>query len=58
MIPQSKGKIYLAEERGLNETDWFRSYNTFNFGKYQHEFKKPFSSLYVLNEDTLGGANL
>lgn len=55
MIPQSKGKIYLAEERGLNETDWFRSYNTFNFGKYQHEHKKPFSSLYVLNEDTLGG---
>jgi redox-sensitive bicupin YhaK (pirin superfamily) len=55
MIPQSKGKIYLAEERGLNETDWFRSYNTFNFGKYQHEFKKPFGSLYVLNEDTLGG---
>lgn len=55
MIPQSKGKIYLAEERGLNETDWFRSYNTFNFGNYQHEHKEPFSSLCVLNEDTLGG---
>jgi len=47
--------MYLAEERGLNETEWFRSYNTFNFGKYQHEHKKPFGSLYVLNEDTLGG---
>jgi redox-sensitive bicupin YhaK (pirin superfamily) len=55
MIPQSKGKIYLAEERGLNETEWFRSYNTFNFGKYQQEHKMPFGALYVLNEDTLGG---
>ena len=55
MLPQSKGKIYPAEERGLNETEWFRSYNTFNFGKYQQEHKKPFGSLYVLNEDTLGG---
>lgn len=55
MITQSKGKIFLADERGLNETDWFRSYNTFNFGRYQSEHKSPFGSLYVLNEDTLAG---
>jgi redox-sensitive bicupin YhaK (pirin superfamily) len=55
MIPQSKGKIFLSEERGLNELDWFRSYNTFNFGRYYNEYKTPFGALYVLNEDTLAG---
>ena len=55
MIPQSKGKIFLSEERGLNQLDWFRSYNTFNFGKYYNEYKTPFGALYVLNEDTLAG---
>jgi redox-sensitive bicupin YhaK (pirin superfamily) len=55
MITQSKGKIFLANERGLTETTWFRSLNTFNFGSYQREHKKPFGSLYVLNEDTLDG---
>ena len=55
MIPQSKGKLFLADERGLNQLDWYRSYNTFNFGNYQHEYKAPFSDLYVLNDDTLTG---
>lgn len=55
MISQSKGKIYLTEERGHSELDWFRSYNTFNFGKYYNEHKMPFGALYVLNEDTLAG---
>jgi len=56
MIPQSKGKIFLSEERGLHEMEWFRSYNTFNFGKYYNEHKTPFGGLYVLNEDTLAGS--
>ncbi len=55
MIPQSKGKMYVAAERGFTETDWFRSYNTFQFGAYQHLDKQPFHSLYVLNNDTLAG---
>ncbi|SFD09026.1 hypothetical protein SAMN05518672_101416 [Chitinophaga sp. CF118] len=55
MVPQSKGKIFLAAERGLNELSWFRSYNTFNFGRYYNEHKMPFGALYVLNEDTLAG---
>lgn len=55
MIPQSEGKIFLAEERGRNELEWFRSLNTFNFGNYYNEHKFPFESLYVLNEDTLAG---
>lgn len=50
-----KAKIYLAEERGLNELPWFRSYNTFRFGQYNNPHKDPADNLYVLNDDTLGG---
>jgi len=55
MIQQSKGKIFLADERGLNETAWFRSQHTFNFGKYFNENKNPFGDLYLLNDDMLAG---
>ena len=55
MIQQSKGKIFLADERGCSELNWFRSYNTFQFGVYTREHKTPFGSLYVLNDDTLAG---
>jgi quercetin 2,3-dioxygenase len=55
MVQQNKGKIFLAEERGHHETDWFRSFSTFNFGQYQQEHKIPFGPLYVLNDDTLAG---
>ncbi len=55
MVQQNKGKIFLADERGHNEVDWFRSYNTFNFGQYQRDHKTPFGPLYVLNDDTLAG---
>lgn len=53
MIPQSKGKIFLAEERGVTQLDWFRSHCTFNFGNYRQEHKTAFGSLYVLNDDVL-----
>jgi len=55
MIQQTKGKIFLADQRGLNETASFRSMNTFNFGKYFNEHKQAFGDLYVLNDDTLAG---
>lgn len=55
MIPQSPGKMYLSDERGLNEMPWFRTFNTFNFGRYFSEHKQPFGPLYVLNEDVLAG---
>jgi redox-sensitive bicupin YhaK (pirin superfamily) len=48
-------RLFLAEERGRNEMDWFKSFNTFNFGQYQQEHKSPFGPLYVLNDDTLAG---
>lgn len=50
-----QAKIFLAEERGVTETEWFRSYNTFNFGNYQNEYKTPVEKLYVCNDDTLAG---
>jgi redox-sensitive bicupin YhaK (pirin superfamily) len=53
MFEQSTAKIFLAGERGHTENEWFRSYNTFNFGAYQSEHKKPFGPLYVVNDDTL-----
>ncbi|THU39174.1 pirin [Niastella caeni] len=55
MIQQNKGKIFLADERGHNEIEWFRSYNMFNFGQFRNEHKTPFGPLYVLNDDTLAG---
>ncbi|MBL7744433.1 MAG: pirin family protein [Chitinophagaceae bacterium] len=53
MTDRSKGKIFLADERGLNETEWFRSLNTFNFGKYANPYKQPFGDIYVVNDDSL-----
>jgi hypothetical protein len=55
MIPQTPGKIFLAEERGLTESDRFRRYSTFSFGPWAHAHKGPFGRLYGLNEETLAG---
>jgi quercetin 2,3-dioxygenase len=55
MNRQSKAKIFLAEERGLNENSSFRSRHTFNFGNYFNEHKGPFHDIYVVNDDTLDG---
>lgn len=55
MITQSVTKIYLSEQRGIAESDWFRTYSTFNFGNYYSEHRFPFGDLYVLNDDSLAG---
>lgn len=55
MIRQTKAKIFLAEDRGLNETNHFRSLHTFNFGNYFNEHKTSFNDIYVVNDDTLDG---
>ena len=56
---EQEAKIFLSEERGVTNLDWFRSYNTFNFGNYQNEYKTAVNRLYMLNDDTLaGGKNL
>src|SRR5207247_6160126 len=53
MIKQSKGKIFLADERGINERAGFRSLRTFNFETYFNEHKRPLGDLCVLNDDVL-----
>ena len=53
MMNQTKAKMFLTDERGLNETDWFRSQHTFNFGKYFNLHKQPFGDLCVVNDESL-----
>src|SRR5438093_8033706 len=56
MIRQLKGKIFLADERGISQAGWFHSRNVFNFGSYYNENKKQFGPLYVLNDEELAGS--
>ncbi|WP_116874670.1 hypothetical protein [Terrimonas sp.] len=56
MMEQSNAKIFLAKERGKNETGVMRSYKTFNSGNYFNEHKTAFGNLYLLNDDTLAPA--
>ncbi len=59
MDTQTQAQIYLADQRGCSESDFFRSYRTFNFGAYTAEGREPFGSLCLLNDDTLRpGASL
>ena len=57
MNQEPKAKIFLADKRGCNETDRFRSYSTFNFGEYFNEYKRPFGNLYGLNDNTIGAGH-
>ncbi len=59
MDTQPDAHIYLADQRGCSENEFFRSYHTFNFGRYVEESRKPFGALHLLNDDTLrAGASL
>jgi hypothetical protein len=53
MTSQAEAKIYLSKHRGCSQTDWHRSYHTFNFGSYFNEHKRTFNNLRTLNDDTL-----
>ena len=53
MMIQADATIFLADQRGVSQTDWFRSYHSFNFGAYQAENREPFGNLRVFNDDTL-----
>ncbi|MES1216774.1 MAG: hypothetical protein ABUT20_14760 [Bacteroidota bacterium] len=52
-MKQEKAKIFLNEERGVDETPWHRSFHTFNSDRFYSEHKHPFGSLYAFNETTL-----
>ncbi|MBH8558200.1 pirin family protein [Hymenobacter negativus] len=58
MIAQTPGKIFLADERGLAESDRFRRYSTFSFGPWARPHKGPFGRLFGLNEETLAGGHV
>lgn len=50
---ETQAQIYLADQRGVSQVGFFRSYHTFNFGNYFHESRVPFANLQVFNDDTL-----
>ncbi len=59
MDTQSKAQIFLADGRGLSQSNGFQSYHTFNFGTYKAEGREPFGALCLLNDDVLrAGASL
>ncbi|HMG93506.1 MAG TPA: hypothetical protein VK589_25785 [Chryseolinea sp.] len=53
MASEAEAVIYLANQRGCYQTDWFRSYYTFNIGEFKRESRAPFGSLVAVNEHTL-----
>ncbi len=53
MLSKAEAIIYLANQRGCSEEEWFRSYYTFNFGEFRRESRTPFGSLVAFNEHTL-----
>ena len=53
MLSKAEAIIYLANQRGCSEAEWFRSYYTFNFGEFRRESRTPFGSLVAFNEHTL-----
>ena len=55
MIQQTKGKIFLADQRGVTETPGYRCRQTFNAGNYFNDHKQPFGELFALNDYTLTG---
>ncbi|GAB3990279.1 hypothetical protein GCM10028807_17100 [Spirosoma daeguense] len=53
MDTQTEAQIYLSDQRGHSEVDFFRSYHEFNFGRYVADSREPFGPLQVLNDNTL-----
>jgi len=55
MLPQTPGKIFLADQRGRTETRDFRRFATFSFVDFQHEHRQPLGRLLAVNEEWLAG---
>ncbi|WP_018621130.1 hypothetical protein [Spirosoma luteum] len=49
----TQAQLYLSDQRGCSQTDFFRSYHVFNFGLYTAEAREPFGTLRVLNDNSL-----
>ncbi|WP_109741499.1 pirin family protein [Arcicella aurantiaca] len=54
---ETQAQIYLADQRGISQVGFFRSFHTFNFGNYFHDSREPFGNLQVFNDDTLKAGN-
>lgn len=57
MTKSSRAKIFLADKRGCNETDKYRSYNTLSLENNFKECKTPFNSLYLFNDETIAAGH-
>ena len=44
-------KLFLAENRGVTEIDWLKSYHSFSFADYYDPSNKGWGNLRVINED-------
>jgi hypothetical protein len=53
MLTQAEARIYLKTQRGLTQSEGFRSYHTFNFGDYISEGKEPVGQLIAFNDQIL-----
>lgn len=49
----SPGQIYLADQRGVTETNVFRRCCSFNYGDHFNEHREAFGSLKVFNDEIL-----
>jgi len=52
------GKIFLADQRGLTESNTLRRYSTFNFEKYNDEHRAPSGTLFVCNDESIAAGKL
>jgi redox-sensitive bicupin YhaK (pirin superfamily) len=57
MDTSTQAQLYLSDQRGCSQTDFFRSYHVFNFGSYVAEARNPFGTLRVLNDNTLAAGH-
>ena len=53
MDTRTQAQLYLSDQRGYSQTDFFRSVHLFNFGQYVAEDREPVGVLQVLNDNTL-----
>lgn len=55
MIQQSKAKIFLSQERGVQQTPESRQYCIFNTDSFYNEYREAMSNLYLFNDTALAG---
>ena len=53
----TQAQLYLADQRGCSQTDFFRSFHLFNFGTYVAEGRQPMGRLRVLNDTSLAAGH-